>query len=100
MSNRSPHKEYVGSFVLSWSISKAFIFQQGPELGVRVIFEHARSHAPCILVIEDLDSMVTDNVRSFFLNELDGLVSTSSVLSRDRMHNTHRTYNRVKMKGF
>ena len=48
---------------------------QGPEHGVRQIFDHARSNAPCILVIEDLDSLVTSEVRSFLLNELDGLVS-------------------------
>lgn len=41
---------------------------------MRAIFEHARQHSPCILVLEDLDAMVTDDVRSFFLNELDGLV--------------------------
>lgn len=43
---------------------------------MRAIFEHARQQAPCILVLEDLDAMVTDDVRSFFLNELDGLVCT------------------------
>ena len=48
---------------------------QGVEMGVKVIFDHARAHAPCILVIEDLDSLVVPPVRSFFLNELDGLVS-------------------------
>ena len=51
------------------------IMLQGPEFGVRSIFSHARKHAPCILVLEDLDSMITPKVRSFLLNELDGLVS-------------------------
>ena len=53
---------------------------QGPEQGVESIFRHARAHAPCILVIEDLDSLVTPEVRSFFLNELDGLVSAIFML--------------------
>ena len=53
---------------------------QGPEYGVRSIFEKARKHAPCILVLEDLDSMVTDDVRSYFLNEMDGLVRHIPVL--------------------
>lgn len=48
---------------------------QGPEYGIRMIFDHARANSPCVVVIEDLDSMVTEDVRSFFLNELDGFVS-------------------------
>ena len=48
------------------------------EDGVREIFDHARKHSPCILVLEDLDAMVVDEVRSFFLNELDGLVRQGS----------------------
>jgi ATP-dependent Zn protease len=43
-------------------------------MGVEAIFNHARAHAPCILVIEDLDTLVKPEVRSFFLNGLDGLV--------------------------
>ncbi|KAJ4417585.1 hypothetical protein N0V82_006058 [Gnomoniopsis sp. IMI 355080] len=31
----------------------------------------ARQMAPCVLIFEDLDSMVTDKVRSYFLNEID-----------------------------
>ena len=67
---------------------RPFIFNQGsllqgPEVGVRSIFEHARVNAPCILVIEDLDSLVTSEVRSFFLNELDGLVSENMIIPKD-----------------
>ena len=51
---------------------------------MKQIFDHARKHAPCILVIEDLDSMMTDQVRSFFLNELDGLVRPPLTLHRTR----------------
>ncbi|GAB7363742.1 hypothetical protein MBLNU230_g4310t1 [Neophaeotheca triangularis] len=36
--------------------------------------------APCILVFEDLDSLVTDKVRSYFLNEVDGLEENDGVL--------------------
>ena len=46
-----------------------------------MVFEKARKYSPCILVLEDLDSMVTQKVKSFFLNELDGLVSTSHIIS-------------------
>ena len=54
---------------------------QGPEYGVRSIFNHARKNAPCILVLEDLDAMVTEKVRSFFLNELDGIAANAGILT-------------------
>ncbi|VDC04667.1 unnamed protein product [Peniophora sp. CBMAI 1063] len=60
---------------------KSFTTQRGPEAGVRSIFAHARKHAPCILVIEDLDAMVTPAVRSFFLNELDGIAANHGILT-------------------
>ncbi|KAI1611568.1 vesicle-fusing ATPase [Exophiala viscosa] len=40
---------------------------------IEAIFSKARQEAPCYLVFEDLDSVVTDNVRSFFLNAVDGI---------------------------
>lgn len=36
--------------------------------------------APCVLIFEDLDSMVTDEIRSYFLNEVDGLDSNDGIL--------------------
>ncbi|TWT91336.1 AAA family ATPase [Neorhodopirellula pilleata] len=36
------------------------------------VFERARGLRPCVLVLEDLDSLVIDESRSFFLNQLDG----------------------------
>ncbi len=36
------------------------------------VFDRARGLRPCVLVLEDLDSLVTDENRSFFLNQLDG----------------------------
>lgn len=43
-----------------------------PEQLWQQIFERARGLRPCVLVLEDLDSLVTDENRSFFLNQLDG----------------------------
>jgi len=60
---------------------KSFSSAAGSEFAVRQIFEHARQFAPCILIIEDIDSMVTEHVKSFFLNELDGLVRNQGVLT-------------------
>ncbi|KAL8665886.1 MAG: hypothetical protein Q9168_007601, partial [Polycauliona sp. 1 TL-2023] len=52
----------------------------GPEYSIQSIFRQARSQAPCLLVFEDLDSLVTDDVRSYFLNEVDGLESNDGIL--------------------
>lgn len=52
----------------------------GPEYSIASIFNEARKQAPCLLVFEDLDSIVTDNVRSYFLNEVDGLESNDGIL--------------------
>ncbi len=42
------------------------------------VFQRARM-APCLVVLEDLDSMIDDTNRSCFLNELDGFQSNSGV---------------------
>lgn len=52
----------------------------GPEYALKMIFAKARQEAPCYLVFEDLDSIVSDNVRSYFLNEVDGLKSNDGIL--------------------
>lgn len=36
--------------------------------------------APCLLIFEDLDSLVNDDIRSYFLNEVDGLESNDGIL--------------------
>lgn len=52
----------------------------GPKWSLQEIFNKARRTAPCLLVLEDLDSLVTDNTRSYFLNEVDGLESNDGIL--------------------
>ncbi|XP_014550889.1 hypothetical protein COCVIDRAFT_42685 [Bipolaris victoriae FI3] len=52
----------------------------GPEYSLQAIFAKARQEAPCYLVFEDLDSIVKDSVRSYFLNEVDGLKSNDGIL--------------------
>jgi ATPase family associated with various cellular activities (AAA) len=52
----------------------------GPQMSVRQIFVKARQTAPCLLLFEDVDSMVTDQVRSYFLNEVDGLEENDGIL--------------------
>jgi transitional endoplasmic reticulum ATPase len=48
---------------------------------IRAVFEMARSMTPCMLVLEDIDTIVTENTRSYFFNELDGLASNDGLLS-------------------
>ncbi|KAF1955391.1 P-loop containing nucleoside triphosphate hydrolase protein [Byssothecium circinans] len=50
------------------------------QYSIRQIFSHARRSAPCLLIFEDLDSLVGDSIRSYFLNEVDGLESNDGIL--------------------
>ena len=44
-------------------------------------FERAREVAPCFLILEDLDTLLTNDTRSFFLNEMDGFASNHGILT-------------------
>lgn len=59
---------------------KAFTSPRGPERGIRSIFTKARASGPCLLIFEDIDSLVTDSLRSYFLNEIDGLESNHGIM--------------------
>lgn len=60
---------------------KSFTSQHADEHhNIRVVFNQARDLAPCLLVLEDLDSLITDHNRSFFLNELDGFASNEGMV--------------------
>ncbi|KAJ4366256.1 hypothetical protein N0V83_007892 [Neocucurbitaria cava] len=50
------------------------------QYSIRAIFQKARDMAPCLLIFEDLDSLVNDDIRSYFLNEVDGLESNDGIL--------------------
>lgn len=50
------------------------------QYAIRQIFQAARRCAPCLLIFEDLDSLVGDQIRSYFLNEVDGLESNDGIL--------------------
>ena len=52
----------------------------GTIYAIRKIFKKARKMAPCLLIFEDLDSMITEDTRSFFLNEVDGLESNDGIM--------------------
>ncbi|MEH2422182.1 MAG: ATP-binding protein [Nostoc sp.] len=48
---------------------------------IRKVFKQARQSAPCILVLEDIDSLLSDENRSFFLNELDGFADNQGIVT-------------------
>jgi hypothetical protein len=52
-----------------------------PQRSVEAIFKRARSQAPCILVLEDIDALLTSGTRSLFLNELDGFAQNAGVIT-------------------
>ncbi|KAF9076842.1 P-loop containing nucleoside triphosphate hydrolase protein [Rhodocollybia butyracea] len=58
---------------------KSFQSFGGDEYSMQVVFQKARQLAPCVLILEDLDSLITDRNRSFFLNELDGLAGNEGL---------------------
>ncbi|KAF8419401.1 P-loop containing nucleoside triphosphate hydrolase protein [Tirmania nivea] len=51
----------------------------GGQEALRSIFEKARSVAPCMLVLEDLDSLINPENRSYFLNQMDGLDDNNGI---------------------
>jgi transitional endoplasmic reticulum ATPase len=59
---------------------KSLVSYMGPEGAIAEIFLKARRMAPCILIFEDIDSLVTVSVRSYFLNAVDGLQSNQGIL--------------------
>jgi len=54
---------------------------QTAQEGIGQVFQRARDTAPCILVLEDLDSLVDDHNRSVFLNEMDGFYTNEGLLT-------------------
>jgi len=48
--------------------------------GIAMVFERARRIAPCLVVLEDLDALVRDDNRAYFLNELDGFEQNDGIL--------------------
>ncbi|MCJ1397465.1 hypothetical protein MMC11_000658 [Xylographa trunciseda] len=51
-----------------------------PEYSIRSVFQKARNAAPCLLIFEDVDSIITPQTRSYFLNEVDGLEDNGGIL--------------------
>ncbi|KAJ3576183.1 hypothetical protein NP233_g605 [Leucocoprinus birnbaumii] len=59
---------------------KSFQSYKGEEGAIQDVFQQARQVSPACLILEDLDSLINDRNRSFFLNQLDGLDSNNGLL--------------------
>ena len=44
------------------------------------VFNEARRMAPCLLVFEDIDTVVTEKTRAYFFNEVDGLEGNDGIM--------------------
>jgi MoxR-like ATPase len=51
------------------------------DASIDAVFTRARELTPCCLVFEDLDAMIHDKNRSYFLNQLDGISNASGLLT-------------------
>ncbi|KLU91277.1 hypothetical protein MAPG_09798 [Magnaporthiopsis poae ATCC 64411] len=59
---------------------KSLDSRRGAKSSIKQIFDMARLVAPCLLIFEDLDSLVTDESKAYFLNEVDGLEANDGIL--------------------
>lgn len=55
------------------SIPSLYVKSASTTYDIRSIFMQARYMAPCLLIFEDIDTIVTPESRSYFFNEVDGL---------------------------
>lgn len=53
------------------SIPSLYVKSAPRTLDIRNTFQLARYQAPCLLIFEDIDTIVTPNSRSYFFNEVD-----------------------------
>ncbi|KEQ94876.1 hypothetical protein AUEXF2481DRAFT_40828 [Aureobasidium subglaciale EXF-2481] len=74
--NSARKKNVANLYVKSFKASGC----QSDQASIREIFNKARSIAPAMLIFEDLDSLITDELRSFFLNEVDGVEENDGLL--------------------
>lgn len=55
------------------SIPSLYVKDAPATYDIRNVFQQARYMAPCLLIFEDIDTVVTNKTRSYFFNEVDGL---------------------------
>lgn len=61
------------------SIPSLYVKSATSTYAIRNIFQQARYMSPCLLIFEDIDTVVTKNTRSYFFNEVDGLENNDGI---------------------
>ncbi|KAK6211846.1 hypothetical protein LQW54_005708 [Pestalotiopsis sp. IQ-011] len=61
-------------------IPSLYVKNASQTFNIRGVFQFARSMSPCLLVLEDIETIVTPNTRSYFFNEVDGLENNDGIL--------------------
>lgn len=64
-------KALMHSLSEKYSIPSLYVKSAPNTWDIRNIFQMARYQAPCLLIFEDIDTIVTPNSRSYFFNEVD-----------------------------
>lgn len=62
------------------SIPTLYVKTAPRTFDINNIFALARQMSPCLLVLEDIDTIVTVQTRSYFFNEVDGLQNNDGIL--------------------
>jgi len=75
-------KALLNHFAINVLYVRSFSTRHGSDSNnIRQVFNHARQQAPCFLILEDLDTLITPKNRSYFLNELDGFSRNQGILT-------------------
>ncbi|KAI4283733.1 MAG: hypothetical protein L6R35_005064 [Caloplaca aegaea] len=61
------------------SIPSLYVKSATSTYSIRSIFQQARYMSPCLLIFEDIDTVVTNSTRSYFFNEVDGLENNDGI---------------------
>lgn len=61
------------------TIPALYVKSATSNFALRSIFLQARAMAPCMLILEDIDTIVTASSRSYFFNEVDGLENNDGI---------------------
>ena len=56
-----------------FAIPSLYVKSASSTYSIRNVFTMARAMSPCLLIFEDIDTIVTPRTRSYFFNEVDGL---------------------------
>ncbi len=73
-------KAIVNHLKLPCLYIKTFYSRCGAEASMKRVFARARRIKPCLIVMEDIDTLINEHTRSFFLNELDGFAENDGVM--------------------